>query len=40
MVYELNVVHNFIKTRRKSHKPTGSSGNFTGLWGKMSHKDQ
>jgi hypothetical protein len=27
-----------VKRRRKSHKPTGC--NFTGLWGKMPHKDK
>jgi hypothetical protein len=29
-----------VKTRRKSHKPTGSCGNFTGLWGKCHIKNK
>jgi hypothetical protein len=29
-----------VKKRRKSNKPVGLCGNFTGLWGKMPYKDQ
>jgi hypothetical protein len=40
MVYELHSVHNFSLKKEENPIKTGVCDNFTGLWGKVPHKDQ